>query len=300
MENQELIKKIQKIEKEILDDIVKICDEANIDYFLDGGTLLGAKRHKGYIPWDDDIDLGIYKDDWNDFETLIINKLSDKYIIQSERGSVKIDSLRAPLKVNYRNSFTYDDNTDAYKNFPMQDQHIFVDVFRFTKIPESQKLTTFIWLILYGIAMLKEGRFIKMRSLMNEQFDNKWIGWIFTILFPFLYISFKFLSVFEQKILDFYYLKAEHSSEVGFDISHWRNMKPVRIPQDLIYPVSKKSVTFENTLYSAPNQSDNYLKLRYGNWNELPPVEKRIFQHFKYVDFDDDNILDNELEKTLD
>lgn len=296
MENQELINKIQKIEKEILDDIVKICDDAGIDYFLDGGTLLGAKRHQGYIPWDDDIDLGIHKDDWNDFESLIVNKLSDKYVIQSERGSVKIDSLRAPLKVNYRNSFTYDDNTDAYQNFPMQDQHIFVDVFRFTRLPESEKLTNFIWAILYGIAMFKEGRFLKLRSLIGEQFNSKYIEIAFTILYPFLYVLFNFLSIFEQKILDFYYIKGEHGSDIGFDISHWRNMKPVRIPSDLIYPVAKNEVTFENTKYSAPNQAENYLELRYGNWKELPPVEKRIFQHFVYVDFDDDNVLDKQSE----
>ena len=48
---------IQLVEKEILDDLVRVCDENNIKYYLGQGTLIGAARHKGFIPWDDDIDV---------------------------------------------------------------------------------------------------------------------------------------------------------------------------------------------------------------------------------------------------
>lgn len=286
MNSTELVKKIQTIEEEILRDIVKVCDDANIDYFLDGGTLLGAKRHKGFIPWDDDIDIGIYRDDWNKFESLIVNKLADKYIIQSERGSVKIDSLRPCLKVNWRKSYVFDKDTDIYRNFPEQDQHIFVDVFRFTEIPESKRLTNILWILLKYIALFKESRSYKIKHEMIAELKG-WQKIIIHLLFPIGKILFKFIGIFEASILDYYYKKAKNSKYIGFDLSHWRNMKPVHIPKDMIYPVKKDAIYFENSKYSAPRDVEGYLKLRYGDWKTLPPEEKRSFQHFLYVEFSD-------------
>ena len=56
-EDESLLKELQKIELAILKEFINVCDRLNINYFLIGGTLLGAVRHKGFIPWDDDIDV---------------------------------------------------------------------------------------------------------------------------------------------------------------------------------------------------------------------------------------------------
>ena len=69
---------LKKIQLEILDVVTQFCDANGIRYWLDSGTLLGAIRHKGYIPWDDDVDLGMLREDYERFLS-IFNKSNDRY-----------------------------------------------------------------------------------------------------------------------------------------------------------------------------------------------------------------------------
>ena len=64
---EELLKKLQEAEYKILEDIDKLCRENEIQYFIADGTLLGAVRHGGFIPWDDDIDIGMLRKDYKKF-----------------------------------------------------------------------------------------------------------------------------------------------------------------------------------------------------------------------------------------
>ena len=69
---------LRKIQIEILDVVVKFCDDHEINYWLDCGTLIGAIRHKGYIPWDDDIDIGMLRPDYEKFMKLF-NEENTRY-----------------------------------------------------------------------------------------------------------------------------------------------------------------------------------------------------------------------------
>ena len=66
-------------QQKILDEIVRICDNYNLRYFLIGGTLLGAVRHKGYIPWDDDLDISMPRKDYNQFIEIAKKQLSQNF-----------------------------------------------------------------------------------------------------------------------------------------------------------------------------------------------------------------------------
>lgn len=73
------IEELQKINLKTLEHVLKIIDKYNLKYYMLGGTMLGAIRHKGFIPWDDDIDIGLPRKDYEKFLEVAINELPDNY-----------------------------------------------------------------------------------------------------------------------------------------------------------------------------------------------------------------------------
>lgn len=93
--NLELHKVLLKAMKEI----DKICRENNLKYYLHAGTLLGAVNHKGFIPWDDDVDLTLMRSDFDKLVEIIENEYSDWYYIQTYRNDVNYNNNRAKLRI---------------------------------------------------------------------------------------------------------------------------------------------------------------------------------------------------------
>ena len=77
------IRKLQLAQLYIMKNIAAICDENNICYYLCGGTLLGAIRHSGFIPWDDDLDITMYRQDLKKLTKIVEEKYSDLFFVQN-------------------------------------------------------------------------------------------------------------------------------------------------------------------------------------------------------------------------
>lgn len=121
---------LKKIQLEILDAVAAFCEKHGISYWLDGGTLLGAIRHKGYIPWDDDIDVGMLRPDYDKFMRLF-NQENDKYKFYSIENNP--DFYYASGKVLDTDTILYEPDKDGMK------LSINIDIGVYDNAPDSDK-----------------------------------------------------------------------------------------------------------------------------------------------------------------
>ncbi|EOU1998801.1 TPA: phosphorylcholine transferase LicD [Clostridium perfringens] len=127
------IRELQLKTFEILCEIDRICKKYGIKYFLSWGTAIGAVRHKGFIPWDDDIDISMLWDDYVRFEEVCKYELGSKFFFQTNKD--KSDYYLTFSKIRLNNT------TFMYKTYKHMDMHwgIFVDIFPIIALPNEEK-----------------------------------------------------------------------------------------------------------------------------------------------------------------
>jgi len=127
-------KKLWAVQMEILEKIDQICKKYGLKYYADGGTLLGAVRHKGYIPWDDDLDVQMLKEDYEKFCEVAPKELNEPYFFQS----YKTEKGFFPWLVRVRRSDTTCISEWELENNWGGHKGIFVDIFPLYNVPDSK------------------------------------------------------------------------------------------------------------------------------------------------------------------
>ena len=129
---------IQAVAESILKEVLRIIGKYDLRYYILGGTLLGAVRHQGFIPWDDDIDLGMPRPDYERFLTLARQELSDPYQLQTFQDQVRTsESYYAQVAKT---------DTLVYKVYAGNEvkSNVWIDIFPLDGVPE-RKLPFFVW-----------------------------------------------------------------------------------------------------------------------------------------------------------
>lgn len=117
---------------DIYKDIKRVCDKYNLRLYLIGGSALGAVRHHGFIPWDDDIDTSLTREDFEVFKKIFNNELSDNYLLISPNYSAT--PCRPYVRIMKKNSY-YKDIIDNHNE---ELHHIFIDIFVLENVPDSK------------------------------------------------------------------------------------------------------------------------------------------------------------------
>lgn len=244
---QQQLRRCQLKQLSILENIDSICQKHHIGYWLDGGTLLGAVRHGGFIPWDDDIDIAMRKEDMERFIQIAPQELGEGLILQLPQ---KVGNPVA--KVRDQNSFYVEKYEDFSADYP---KGVFVDIFPMINYPTLSR--SFAKRCVLGIsksyAILHKVHYYSLRSFA----EFFWFGGKYLLCKSLWYL----LSAIRPK--DKYMSNILINN--GYGIMH---------RQDSVFPLS--TITFEGKTFSAPANPDAYLKDLYRNYMEIPPVEKRV------------------------
>lgn len=264
--DNETLRKVQLAQLEIGKEIKRVCDENGIKYFLDSGTLLGAIRHKGFIPWDDDMDMGMLREDYERFIEIAPKELKPEYFLQTWKTDKSYPYAFAKIR---KKGTVF---IEAVSQKTIAHNEIFVDVFPYDIYPDDEtvrtKLTKKIMLLKYSLWM-KDGMtpWLRHKSVLDR------------LLVKAKYVPHYFYALTHSRdamIAEYEKLMPMHNAETskyyveqsgGTPFGKW--IIPTECFKDFI------EVKFEDTMFLVPEKYDLYLKTVYGDYMQLPPVEKR-------------------------
>ncbi len=255
-------------EKKILDEVVKFLEKNNLRYFLIYGTLLGAIRHKGFIPWDDDIDIAMPRPDYDKLQRIL--KESNSILNDNLHfHSLELNNLNMPFTKVYN----YSINIEDWRYNDKYEKYLWIDIFPIDGLPSDDKKVQ---------KMFKKA--VKWRkSLMYRKTVFKFLlsnrTFFKNILKIFSKIIFSiFPSEFASKmIININKCNYDECDFVGDFV--WGNSLKEKMKKEIYEDYI--DVEFEGKKYKGLKNYDKYLTQIYGDYMKLPPVEKRKTHSFK-------------------
>lgn len=254
------IEEIKKIELNILEHVKNFCEKHQLTYFLGYGTLLGAIRHKGFIPWDDDIDICMPREDYEKFLTLMKREEEREY------------KLLIPNIAGYYYEFAkvVDNRTCVEEKGIIYgvDMGIWIDIFPLDGIPRCYGMNR--WVMNFLVYCRVASVYTVMPPVACK------------VLYPFVFLFWKFARVCGYRV----FLNLIHHKAVKHKYKDAYNVTCLIDPDSNRYYFPKEMfrhlvhVEFEGKYYLAPVEYDKYLIGLYGNYMQLPPEGKRIAHDF--------------------
>lgn len=256
--NKDELAILKEKEKELLCYFADFCDQHNLAYRLSEGTLIGAVRHKGFIPWDDDVDVEMPLEDYNKL-IAISSTIDPRYFFQSIDTEPGYIYPWAKLRMN---GTAFVEKTLAY--LPIN-QGIYIDIFPMIKASPSafkRKNAHRIERILY--ARIDTGLNLERSKA------KKFVAAFLTGLLTFFATPHKAC----QKLMRHYKRMNDRSktSEVYFPVWFDQIVRP--------YKTKLIKLPFENVLFNCPADYDEVLKAEYGDYMTPPPPDQREPHHY--------------------
>lgn len=251
------VAELRSLQMQVMDCIDDFCKKNHLSYSLAGGTLIGAIRHKGYIPWDDDIDIYMPRKDYDIF-IKTFDGFNSRYKVFEWHDYPGMDVLFAKVG---------DLKTALSEQGKMREYGVYVDIFPLDGVSSNKtiRLLTFkIKTAIYILSHAKSQAFSQQTSVKNK------VRWCLSRLWPFSKkCSFKMIDSLAhnwstaENVTNFISMGTSNPHD-QFDI----NLFAPTVPTD-----------FEDRKYQIMNGYNEYLTKRFGNYMELPPENQRIQAH---------------------
>ena len=267
--DDETLKHLQKVDMKILKYLIDICEEHNLNYFMYGGSLIGAIRHQGFIPWDDDIDVIMFREDFEKLNKILEKNIDKKYKFFNVLNEETYYHTWGRLML--KNTIFKEWWNDYIDYTP----NIYIDIFILDNIPNNK----------------------------FKRFIHRWTCYLLNMLTFYSYVKYKN----DSKIKEFIQQSIHYSVKIlpispssikkkcvkAFTKYQYENCKEVcDFPSSGIMPISfktdwlpPKKVNFEDIEVNIPNNFDKILRLEYGEYMELPPEDSRFRPAPQEIDF---------------
>lgn len=260
----------------IAGDVIAVCDKYDLEYVLAYGSALGAVRHHGFVPWDDDLDINMPRKDFNRFLKICNQELGDKYFI---RGVMKGDQIALPTLHIRRKGTKYVNYGDLVKMQHESEEMrgIYIDIAVFENAPDNKYLRLFDGIINLGIQFIL--------SCIDIKESISYLKNVGVILSPEEKETLRLKSILGSvfgvvpaykwyRFYDWYASKNKNDgSKYVCSYAGYKNLKKSTFERDRLFTGIEGD--FEGHKWKIPRDYDYYLKTIYNDYMKLPPLEKR-------------------------
>ncbi len=259
-----ILRRVQMEQLEILKEIKRVCQENNINYFLDSGTLIGSIRHRGFIPWDDDIDIGMIRDEYDRFASLAPEKLKSEFYWQSW---ITDTGYALPFGKVRRRGTEYIEEKTNNNNI---NNGFYVDIFPFDYAPNSDASKK---------VLIKRRVFLARCMLMKHHYtpwicegkiDYKKRTAYFIYQFVSWFLPHEIMTDMYEKIVRKVPMSDTVYEQIGKTETHYYSLNWLNRTTDGV---------FEGETFCIPIEADKRLNEEYGDYMILPPEDKRVNRH---------------------
>ena len=263
---EEQLRALQLTLLEMYLDIAKVCKTHNIVPFLIGGSALGAIRHNGFIPWDDDLDVGMTREDYECFKQVFEAELSDRYILNAPNYSV---NPRSRFPVVLKKGTVY----KSFDSFSSELQKVYLDIFIIENVPDSKLLfwAKGIYCNFLEFVSGKVAFYENINEVSSEIYMRVGKAFYYSSMLIGRLFSWKKAAKWFEAI-DRHAQYSKPSKHVAIATGRKHYFGEVFRREQFLPPIY---VTFEDHRVPVFPDYDHYLKNLYHDYMVLPPEEKR-------------------------
>lgn len=256
----ELLKQVQRCQTDILRQVDALCKKHGLTYFALGGTTLGAVRHGGFIPWDDDIDVGMPRADYDKFLEIAKTELPEEYFLQHYTTELQTPFYFLKVRRNNTRFVEY-----YVRDLPIH-QGVFLDIFPFDNVPDEKwkaKLHYGLCRFLYQLYLGKSlGEVCSSRFEQLGRYEKDHRYYIRKVLHfvlkpvPKLWIA----GGLDRACRMFNGKDTQRMSHIV--------RRRLTVTREMLYPI--RELKFEDTTIPVPNDYDAYLRNQFGDYMQIP------------------------------